>query len=127
MDIVAVSAPTRLMDMRDGYPSAVNVLGFSDPSVHFVDGRWTMFIGGLYLPALKTNIFTFVLPRGALLSSNDWQLDHAGGKRRIARPIVSQPRRGSWNRFMHSVSYCEAEQGVNRSSTFTMQGGPPNV
>jgi hypothetical protein len=71
MDIVAVSAPTRLMDMRDGYPSAVDVLGFSDPSVHFVDGRWTMFIGGLYLPALKTNIFTFVLPRGAPLSSND--------------------------------------------------------
>ena len=25
-----------------------------------------------------------ILPRGAPLSSNDWQLDHAGGKRRIA-------------------------------------------
>lgn len=99
------TAPVKLMDMREGYEGISNVLGFSDPSVHFVEGRWTMFVGGLHFPSLKTNIFTFELPEGAPLSSPDWRPKIEAGSRKRAERIVDQPAKGSWDRFMHSVCY----------------------
>ncbi|MDO5744847.1 MAG: hypothetical protein Q4P23_10290, partial [Micrococcaceae bacterium] len=55
---------TKLFDMREGYPFARNVLGFSDPSVAWIEDRWTMFIGGM-APTFRTNIYSFELPPGA--------------------------------------------------------------
>lgn len=97
---------TKLLDMRDGYAPIRNVLGMSDPCVAHVDGRWTMFIGGMGLDA-KTNILTATLPRGDTLASDRWQFTMVPGNRWRAARIVDQPARGQWNRCMHSVCYVE--------------------
>lgn len=96
---------TKLLDMREGYPFARNVLGFSDPSVTIIDGRWTMFIGGM-APTFRTNIYAFELPQGEPITSTRWRPSQASivTSRRL-RPIIEQPQRGSWNRCMHAVGY----------------------
>lgn len=96
---------TKLFDMREGYPFARNVLGFSDPSVAWIEDRWTMFIGGM-APTFRTNIYSFELPPGAPIDSELWRPSPSAVlSRRRLRPIVGQPRRGAWNRCMHSVCY----------------------
>ncbi|TDN90739.1 hypothetical protein [Microbacterium sp. BK668] len=102
---VRVRNCTKLFDMRDGYPFARNVLGFSDPSVALVGDRWTMFIGGM-APTFRTNIYSFELPPGAPVTSDEWRPSPSAvlSARRI-RPVIDQPRRRSWNRCMHSVCF----------------------
>lgn len=103
--IARVRACTKLLDMRDGYPFARNVLGFSDPSVAWIDDRWTMFIGGM-APTFRTNIYTLELPAGAPVTSDAWRpSESATVSRGRLRPIIPQPKRGAWNRCMHSVCY----------------------
>lgn len=103
--LATVADCVRILDMRSGYPFAHNVLGFSDPSVALVDGRWTMFLGGM-APTFRTNIYEFELPCGADPTSPAWSPSRssAASARRV-RPIVRQPARGTWNRCMHSVCY----------------------
>lgn len=108
---IYVANPHKLYDMREGYSFARNILGFSDPSVAFVDGQWTMFLGGMDW-SFRTNIYRFCLPIGAPLSSNDWVIDHAPGKPHKAVAIMSQPSRGSWNRCMHSVCYVKGKNAA---------------
>ena len=100
-----IVACTKLFDMREGYPFARNVLGFSDPSVAWVDDRWVMFIGGM-APTFRTNIYAFELPPGAAITSQEWRprASDVVTKRRI-RPIIAPPPRGAWNRCMHSVCF----------------------
>lgn len=102
---VRVRDCTKLFDMRDGYPFARNVLGFSDPSVTWIEDRWVMFIGGM-APTFRTNIYRFELPPGDPVTSDRWHPSASGvvSARRL-RPIVAQPPRGSWNRCMHSVCF----------------------
>ncbi|WP_439593013.1 hypothetical protein [Microbacterium sp.] len=102
---VRVRECTKLFDMRDGYPFARNVLGFSDPSMAWIEDRWIMFIGGM-VPTFRTNIYSFELPPGAPVTSDQWRPSPSGvvSARRL-RPIVAQPGRGSWNRCMHSVCF----------------------
>ncbi len=98
----------KLLDMRSGYAPVRNVLGMSDPCVVWLDGRWTMFIGGMGF-GFKTNILTARLPEGDPLDSDDWEFVMADRSRSRARWIVDQPARGSWNRCMHSVCYVAGE------------------
>lgn len=103
---VTLRGATKLLDMREGYAPIRNILGMSDPSVHLVDGRWTMFIGGMG-PRFRTNIYRATLPQGAPIDADRWTFDMAGRFR--ARSLVPQPPRGAWNRCMHSVCYVKGE------------------
>ena len=98
------SAVTKLLDMRDGYAPIRNILGMSDPSVARVDGRWTMFIGGMGA-AFRTNLLTARLPEGDTLASDRWEFELVPGSRWRAQRLIPQPPRGSWNRCLHSVCH----------------------
>lgn len=124
----------KLFDMREGYSFARNVLGFSDPSVAWIEDRWVMFLGGM-APTFRTNIYSFELPPGAPITSGQWRPSASAivSPRRL-RPIVAQPRRGAWNRCMHSVCYVRGvSDGVEveriyhagRSSETVLNGKEP--
>lgn len=98
----------KLFDMREGYAPLRGVLGISDPCVVRLDGRWTMFIGGMGW-GFKTNILTARLPEGAPLDSPDWKFDTVPGHPSRPQRIIRQPARGSWNRCLHSVCYVKGE------------------
>ncbi|HEU4326347.1 MAG TPA: hypothetical protein VFS21_24615 [Roseiflexaceae bacterium] len=95
---------TKLFDMRDGYAPVRGILGMSDPSVHCIDGRWTMFIGAMGW-SFKTNIICARLPEGAPLDSAEWSFEMLPGSGHRVKWLIPQPPRGSWNRFLHSVCY----------------------
>ena len=101
---------TKILDMREGYAPIRNILGMSDPNIVFIDGQWTMFIGGMGF-GFKTNILRATLPRGATLQSNEWRFDVVPGSRWRAQKLIKQPRRGSWNRCLHSVCYVTGISG----------------
>ncbi len=104
-DSATIHACTKLFDMREGYPFARNVLGFSDPSVAWIEDRWTMFVGGM-APTFRTNIYSFELPAGAPITCDQWRPSPSAVlTRRRLQPIVAQPRRGVWNTCMHAVCY----------------------
>lgn len=102
---VRVRGATKLFDMRDGYPFARNVLGFSDPSVAWTGDRWTMFLGGM-APTSRTNVYSFELPPGAPVTGGPWRPSSSGvmSSRRV-RPIIPQPPGGAWSRCIHAVCF----------------------
>ncbi len=55
--------------MLKGLAPVRGVLGLSDPDVHWIDGRWTMFLGG-FTTRFRNSLFTAVLPLGAPLASD---------------------------------------------------------
>lgn len=102
---------TKLFDMRDGYAPIRNILGLSDPSVHYIDNQWVMFIGG-YNTSLKTNIYSLRLPKGDKLNSNNWQLDTVEGKPQLAAALIQQPtpEQSEWDGYgLHSPSYVKGK------------------
>ena len=56
--------------MLDGTP-ARDLLGYGDPCVARVGGRWTMFVGGFQLD-FRNNLFALELPEGDELDSPRW-------------------------------------------------------
>lgn len=105
---------TVLFDMFDGLHPIRNVWGLSDPDVHWIDGRWTMFLGGV-TPRLRVLLFTAALPAGAPLSCDDWSLVTVPGNPRRAAPVAPAPPKGLWDsRGMHTPSYVRGR----------VQGGP---
>ena len=101
---------TKLFDMREGYAPVRGILGMSDPSVHYIGERWTMFVGGLGV-SFKTNILCARLPEGAPLSSDAWSFEMLPGSSHRVKRLIPQPPRGSWNRFLHSVCYVKGMVG----------------
>lgn len=96
-----------LFDMARGIP-ARNVLGLSDPDVHLVDGRWTMFLGG-FTTRFRVAIFRATLPPGAPIASTAWSLVTDPRDRRYALQLVDDPPRGAWDRNgMHAPAYVRA-------------------
>lgn len=79
------------------------VLGLSDPDVHLIDDRWTMFVGG-FATSFRNRIYRACLPRGAEPGHLGWMLDR--------RPIVADPPRGAWDAGgRHTPSYVRPHQG----------------
>ncbi len=106
-----VTAPTAvpLFSMIDGLRPVRNLIGVSDPDVHRIDGRWTMFLGG-FTTGLRVGLFSAALPPGAPLSSLQWALTTQPGAPGRALPIVDNPPRGAWDRpGMHTPCYVEGE------------------
>lgn len=99
------SSPVKLFDMREGYGSIVNILGISDPSVHFIERRWVMYVGG-FNTRFKNNIYSLHLPRGYPLSCNEWKFDTDPGNPRIAQALITQPKIKEWDGYgLHSPCY----------------------
>jgi hypothetical protein len=87
--------------------AAANVLALTDPDVHRIDGRWTMFLGG-FTTQFRVRLFTAVLPPGADLSSPQWTLVTEPGKQKRAQALQHPARRGDWDyAAMGSPSYAE--------------------
>ncbi|WP_143140859.1 hypothetical protein [Nannocystis exedens] len=102
--------PTLLYSMLDGTP-ARNLLGYGDPCVARVDGRWTMFVGGFQLD-LRNNLYALQLPEGDELDSPAWSFVTAPGRPGRAQPLVPQPRRDEWDHHgLHTPSYVRGRVG----------------
>ncbi|HEX8657419.1 MAG TPA: hypothetical protein VF690_07800 [Hymenobacter sp.] len=87
--------------------AAANVLALTDPDVHLIDGRWTMFLGG-FTTRFRVRLFTAVLPPGADLSSPGWTLVPELRKPKRAQALFHPARRGDWDyAAMGSPSYAE--------------------
>jgi hypothetical protein len=98
---------TVLFDMTAGIGVA-NVLGVGDPDVHFIDGQWTMFLGG-FTTGFAVRIFEARLPTGHELDSDDWRLTTMGGRSRRAAALFNPPRLGAWDSHgTHTPSYVRA-------------------
>ena len=94
-----------LFSMVDGMAPVTNVLGVSDPDVHRIDGRWTMYLGG-FTTRLRVELFSATLPAGAPIGSDGWTLTTQPGSARRALPLVPPPPRGQWDRYgMHTPCY----------------------
>ncbi len=103
-------AATPLFSMVDGLAPVTNVLGVSDPDVHLVDGRWTMFLGG-FTTRLRVSLFTATLPPGASLSSNEWTLTTQHGRVQQALPLVADPPRRAWDaQGMHTPCFVDGPE-----------------
>ncbi len=102
--------PTQLYSMLDGTP-ARNLLGYGDPCVARVDGRWTMFVGGFQLD-FRNNLFQLELPEGDELDSPRWAFVTEPGRPRRARALVPQPGKRSWDHYgLHTPSYVRGRAG----------------
>lgn len=100
-----------LFDMLHGLAPVRGVLGLSDPDVHWLDGRWTMFLGG-FTTRFRVSVFTAVLPEGAPLASTAWTLVTRADRPRRAVPLTPDPPRGAWDAYgMHTPSYVRAAHG----------------
>lgn len=109
MSTVRAPAAVPLFSMIDGLRPVTNVIGVSDPDVHRIDGRWTMFLGG-FTTGLRVGLFSAALPLGAPLSSVQWKLTTQPGAPGRALPIVDDPPRGAWDRpGMHTPCYVQGE------------------
>lgn len=96
--------------MLDGTP-ARNLLGYGDPCVCRIDGRWTMFVGGFQLD-FRNNLFALTLPEGAELDSPDWSFVTAPGRPRRAQPLVPQPGGDAWDHHgLHTPSHVRGRVG----------------
>lgn len=79
------------------------LLGLSDPDVHVIDGRLTMFVGG-FSTTFRNRLYRAVMSVGTGLTDGRWMLDR--------RPLVADPRRDGWDSAgMHTPSYVPAHEG----------------
>ncbi|MDC0716385.1 hypothetical protein [Nannocystis bainbridge] len=102
--------PTLLYSMLDGTP-ARNLLGYGDPCVARVDGRWTMFVGGFQLD-FRNNLFALQLPAGAELDSPQWSSVSEPGRPGRAQRLAPQPGRDAWDHHgLHTPSYVRGRVG----------------
>lgn len=89
--------PRALFSMLDGYRPVRNLLGAGDPNVHWVDGRWTMYVGG-FQRDFRNNLFSATLPPGAGLDDGaEWEITTDPARPAKALPLVRQPSRGFWD------------------------------
>ncbi|PLR73841.1 MULTISPECIES: hypothetical protein [Bacillus] len=104
-----VKKPVKLFDQIERYGEITNVLGFGDPHVEKVDGRWQMFIGG-FQTNFKNNLFTASLPHGEPLSSNNWKLSMDNQNPKKAKPLIENSEKGSWDYFgFHTPCYVKGK------------------
>lgn len=90
-----------LFDMLDGLTPVRGVLGLSDPDVHWLDGRWTMFLGGFPPCCL-----------GCPLAVTASRLVTRPDRPRRPVPLTPDPPRGAWDAYgMHTPSYVRAAHG----------------
>ncbi len=111
-----VKKPVKLFDQIERYGEITNVLGFGDPHVEKVDGRWQMFIGG-FQTNFKNNLFTASLPHGEPLSSNNWKLSMDNQNPKKAKPLIENSEKGSWDYFgFHTPCYVKGigKNGINK-------------
>lgn len=103
-----------LFSMIDGLAPVTNVLAVSDPNVHRIDSRWTMFLGG-FTTRLRVELFSATLPVGAPLGSDDRVLTTQPGAPRRALSLVPPPPQGEWDRYgMHTPCYVEGRNPDDR-------------
>lgn len=99
---------TVMWDMLDG-PMPRAVLGIGDPDVHFIDGRWTMFLGG-FSTSFRNRLYQASLTGGSFAANGAWQVEV--DVRGRALPLVPDPPRGNWDAGgMHTPSYVAAHGG----------------
>lgn len=99
-----------LFDMLTGLAPVRGVLGLSDPDVHWIDGRWTMFLGG-FTSRFRNALFTAVLPPGAPLANPAWALVTRPGRSRRALAVTADTPHGTWDGHgMHTPSYVRVQR-----------------
>ncbi|BBG03522.1 MULTISPECIES: hypothetical protein [Pseudonocardia] len=96
-----------LWDMVDG-PMPRGLLGVGDPDVHYIDGRWTMFLGG-FSTGFRNRLYCATLAEGTDPGGR-WQIDVDDRGRAAA--LAADPPRGGWDGAgMHTPSYVPPSGG----------------
>lgn len=92
----------RLFDMFENPRPGHGLLGVSDPDIHHLDGRWTMFVGAMNT-RFQVRLYEARLPVGADIADDGWRFVTDGRGRAVA---LGSPERGNWDRpGMHSPTY----------------------
>lgn len=105
-----------LWDMIDG-PMPRGLLGVGDPNVHWLDGRWTMFLGG-FTTRFRNRLFQATIPAGAALSRAAWTFE--ADSRGRATALAPEPPRGAWDTGgMHTPCYVPAAASAGERIYYT--------
>lgn len=95
-------------DPRPGH----GLFGVSDPDLHLIDGRWTMFLGG-FTTRFVVRIVAAQLPARADITDDRWQIvvNNRGGAIQYGCPTSKD----SWDwAGMHTPCYVRTADGVER-------------
>ncbi|SHI43308.1 hypothetical protein SAMN05421803_101206 [Nocardiopsis flavescens] len=104
-----VTAPLPLWDMLEG-TAPRGLLGLSDPNVHRVGDRWSLFVGG-FSTSFRNRLYRADLPAGEDVRLTGWRLRTTAGGRPV--PLVPDPPRGSWDAGgMHTPCYVPPHRGA---------------
>ncbi|WP_280437775.1 hypothetical protein [Nocardia carnea] len=93
---------SRLFDMLNNPRPGHGLLGVSDPDLHCLDGRWSMFVGAMN-NRFQVRLYEARLPEGADITDDRWQFVTDSRDRAVA---LGAPERGAWDSAgMHSPTY----------------------